>query len=77
VLEGPGKGGRIALGGVAPVPWLDERASTMLAGVDGSDSGLERLGAALLEGAEPLGGNAYKLPLARNLVKRAVADLLA
>jgi xanthine dehydrogenase YagS FAD-binding subunit len=77
VLEGPGKGGRIALGGVAPVPWLDERASSMLAGVDSSEAGLKRLGATLLEGAESLGENAYKLPLTRNLVKRAVADLLA
>ena len=47
---------RIALAGVAPVPWL----------LDGS-----------LEDATPLPRNAYKLEIARALVKRAVAALAA
>ncbi len=70
------QGGRIALGGVAPVPWLDEKASGLLAGNGGTKAELEDLGVGLLADAEPLEENAYKLPLARNLTRRAVTELL-
>lgn len=49
-------GTRLALAGVAPVPWL----------LDGPEA---------LERATPLPGNAYKLELARALVRRALAAL--
>jgi xanthine dehydrogenase YagS FAD-binding subunit len=45
---------RVALAGVAPVPWL----------LDGS-----------LDDATPLPGTAYKVEIAKALVKRAVAGL--
>jgi xanthine dehydrogenase YagS FAD-binding subunit len=45
---------RVALAGVAPIPWLLEAG---------------------LEDATPLPGNAYKVEVARTLVKRAVAEL--
>jgi xanthine dehydrogenase YagS FAD-binding subunit len=51
-----GTGIRIALAGVAPIPWsLD--------------------GAAALDGATPLPGTAYKVEVARALVRRALAEI--
>ena len=70
------RGGRVALGGVAPVPWLDAGASAALPGVAGPDRRMNVFAGAMLAGAEPLAENGFKLPLARNLAKRAVAELL-
>jgi xanthine dehydrogenase YagS FAD-binding subunit len=47
---------RIALAGVAPVPWLLRSEAD-------------------LDGAAPLPGTAYKVPIARTLVRRALAGL--
>jgi xanthine dehydrogenase YagS FAD-binding subunit len=101
VLETAGgtvRGGQIALGGVAPVPWLDAGASARLAGLTGvpgaagttgeagaagtaggvgSNRGLDAFAAAVLADAEPLEENGFKVPLARNLARRAVAELLS
>ncbi len=68
---------RVVLGGVAPVPYRAHRTEEYLEGrsmteVDGAVAG--RLA---VEGATPMKDNAYKVPLAANLVKRAVARLLA
>jgi len=70
------RGGRVALGGVAPVPWLDAGGSAGLEGVAGPDRRLDAFADSLLAGADPMTENAYKLPLARNLAKRAVSELL-
>jgi xanthine dehydrogenase YagS FAD-binding subunit len=51
-----GGGTRVALAGVAPVPWL----------LDSPDA---------LDGATPLPGTAYKVEIARALVRRAVGTL--
>ena len=66
----------VVLGGVAPVPYRARRAEEYLKGrpvaeVDGAVAG--RLA---VEGATPMKDNAYKVLLAANLVKRAVARLL-
>lgn len=66
---------RIALGGVAAVPWRARVAENALRGraVD-----VARLTAALdaeLAHAEPLADNAYKVPLIRNVAVRMLADL--
>ena len=47
---------RLALAGVAPIPWA----------LDAADA---------LDGATPLPGTAYKVEIARALVRRAVAAL--
>lgn len=56
-------GGRVVLGGVAPVPWLEKEVSSGLTG-------------AVLKDAEPMAHNEYKIPLARNLIKRLIAGLV-
>ncbi|NOZ56530.1 MAG: xanthine dehydrogenase family protein subunit M [Calditrichaeota bacterium] len=70
-------GGRIVLGGVAPVPWLAGKANAALTGVEPTDEVLERVADLALEGASPLEHNAYKVPLAKTLVKRALQQALA
>jgi xanthine dehydrogenase YagS FAD-binding subunit len=67
--------GRVAFGGVAPVPGFDEGVSAALSGRF-SEAMLDQAAGAVLAGAEPLEKNAYKLPLARNLLRRAVQGLV-
>lgn len=62
---------RLALGAVAAVPWRLPRVEAAAAGRSRSEAA--RVAAPLtVQGATPLAHNAYKVPLARNLVKRAI-----
>jgi xanthine dehydrogenase YagS FAD-binding subunit len=73
---GPGKAvrqARVVLGGVAPVPWRVPKAEEFLKGKSLSADVLEGAARLALEGAEPLGKNAYKIPLTQTLVRRALA----
>ena len=67
---------RIAVGGVAPVPYRAVEVENYLSGqpVAGIDSA-EAAGLAL-PNATPLPQNGYKLPMARNTIKRAISHLL-
>jgi xanthine dehydrogenase YagS FAD-binding subunit len=66
---------RLALGGVANVPWRAEAAERLLIGQRASDALIARAADAALEGAEPLQHNAYKIPLAKALIRRALASV--
>jgi xanthine dehydrogenase YagS FAD-binding subunit len=66
---------RLALGGVAHVPWRASRAEAALRGGPASEESFGRAADAELERAEPLRDNAYKVPLARNLIVRTLAEL--
>jgi xanthine dehydrogenase YagS FAD-binding subunit len=68
---------RVALGGVAPVPWRATRAEEMLRGAPATEESFRRAAEAELEQARPLRDNGYKVPLARNLLIRTLAELLA
>jgi len=66
---------RVVLGGVAPIPWRCRNAERTLIGA-APDAGLfDRAADAALDDAAPLQHNAYKIPLARTLVRRAIAAL--
>lgn len=65
----------IVFGGVAPIPWIDENLNTILNGMELSDKSIEAAAANILEEAEPMEKNDYKIPLARNLVKNLLKDL--
>jgi xanthine dehydrogenase YagS FAD-binding subunit len=67
------KQARIVLGGVAPVPWRVPKAEGYLVGKTLSADALAEAARLALEGAEPLGKNAYKIPLTQTLVRRALA----
>ena len=68
---------RIALGGVAPVPYRDTEVEGYLAGRTIAEVDSAEAASLALANATPLPGNGYKLPMARNIVKRALTQLLA
>jgi xanthine dehydrogenase YagS FAD-binding subunit len=75
VIGGVIKDARVVLGGVAPVPWRARDAEKLLEGRALDDAAAQAAADAALEGAEPLKDNGYKVPLARELVRRALTRL--
>jgi xanthine dehydrogenase YagS FAD-binding subunit len=69
------KTARVVLGGVAPKPWLEEHVSNQLAGLTINAENLEKVVSGALKDAEPLEQNAYKIPMARNAIKRRLSLL--
>jgi xanthine dehydrogenase YagS FAD-binding subunit len=67
---------RLALGGVAPRPWRAWIAEGNLRGAAANQAVFRRAAESELADARPLPGNAYKVPLARNLIVRTLLDLL-
>ncbi|MDH4352199.1 MAG: xanthine dehydrogenase family protein subunit M [Gemmatimonadota bacterium] len=65
-------GGRVALSGVAPVPWRARAVEQAIMGQALTPEVAERAGAAAVEGAAPLKRNGYKVPLVRNVVREAL-----
>jgi len=75
VIGGVARDTRIVLGGVAPVPWRARDAEKLLEGRALDDAACEAAADAALEKAEPLKDNGYKVPLARELVRRTLRRL--
>jgi xanthine dehydrogenase YagS FAD-binding subunit len=63
---------RIALGGVAPVPWRAAKAEEALLGQRLSEAVIQEAGLAATEGARPLSQNGYKAELVQGLVREAL-----
>lgn len=63
---------RMVLGAVAPVPLRRERAEEYLIGRKPSEETAETAAKLALEGAIPLRDNAYKIDIAKTLVKRSL-----
>ena len=68
---------RVAVGGVAPVPYRATEVEERLAGRIATDVDSADVAALALPNATPLPQNGYKLPMARNTIKRALSLLLA
>jgi len=66
---------RLALGGVAHKPWRATLAEEALRGAPATESSFAAAADAELEQARPLRDNAYKLPLARNLIVDTLREL--
>jgi len=66
---------RIALGGVAPMPWRAARAEAVLRGAPATQEVFRRAAEAELSDVQPLPGNAFKVPLARSVLVRTLIDL--
>jgi xanthine dehydrogenase YagS FAD-binding subunit len=66
---------RIAFGGVAHVPWRATRAEETLRGAPATAQSFAAAADAELEQARPLRDNAFKVPLARNLLVGTLSDL--
>ena len=63
---------RIILYGVAPIPWKSEAAEKAIIGKTISPETAGAAGDAAIEAAKPLSMNAYKVPLTKTVVKRAL-----
>ena len=72
--QGAVRSARIVLGAAAPVPWRAKAAETVLAGKPVDAKTAEKAADAALEGAAPMSGNRYKLPLIREVVRRAILE---
>ncbi|MBM3263104.1 MAG: xanthine dehydrogenase family protein subunit M [candidate division Zixibacteria bacterium] len=67
----------IVLGGVAPIPWRATAAEQYLKGRRIDEARAQSTAEAAMEDAKPMRDNAYKVEIARNLVKQAVMTLSA
>ena len=67
---------RLALGGVAHKPWRAWKAEAALHGAPATEEAFRRAAEAELAAAQPLPGNAFKVPLARNTIVRTLLDLM-
>ncbi|NVO86623.1 FAD binding domain-containing protein [Hymenobacter terrestris] len=65
---------RVALGGVAHKPWRLPKAEAMLAGQLPSEKLFRAAATAAFADAKPLEHNAYKIPMGRNLLVRALLE---
>lgn len=77
VSDGTINEARFALGGVAAKPWRAREAELKLAGQPATDDTFDAAAEAALAGAAPSGENAYKIALAKRLVKKALKAALA
>lgn len=69
------KSARVVLGGVAPIPWQLPKVNEFLAGKKLDEATIAKAAEMAIDGAVPLSQNAYKLPLVKTLVKRALTKL--
>lgn len=74
VAQGTDGATRVVLGGVYPAPWRSKEAEAEVAGGVTADSAA-KAGEAAVSVARPLGKNAYKIDIARTLVKRTLTDI--
>jgi xanthine dehydrogenase YagS FAD-binding subunit len=75
VADGIVRDARIAFGGVAHVPWRATKAEAALRGTPAIEETFRRAADAELADAQPLRDNAFKVPLARNVLVRTLLDL--
>jgi xanthine dehydrogenase YagS FAD-binding subunit len=75
--EGVIRDARVAFGGLAHVPWRATRAEEALRGAPAVEYAFAAAADVELEAADPLPDNAFKLPLARNLLVAVLAELRA
>jgi xanthine dehydrogenase YagS FAD-binding subunit len=66
---------RIAVNGVAPYPVRLDAVERLLAGTSGDEATADAAGDLAIEGARALRHNDYKIPMMRNLVRRAVRSV--
>jgi xanthine dehydrogenase YagS FAD-binding subunit len=77
VDRGTLRGIRVVLGSVAPIPWMVDEANAYLNGKPLTAEHADRAAELILKDARPFTGNAYKVPLARALIRRTLLKLAA
>lgn len=68
---------RVVFGGVAPTPWPDLRIAKTLSGMNANSAAAAQGIQDVLDDAEPLTQNRYKLRLARGLLRQALRECVA
>jgi xanthine dehydrogenase YagS FAD-binding subunit len=76
VADGVVRDVRLALGGVAHRPWRASTAEQALRGAPATQASFRAAAEAELANARPLAGNAFKVPLARNVIVSTLLDLV-
>ena len=66
---------RLAIGGVAPMPWRRIDAEALLIGEKPAHAVFERAADVILAGASGYGDNAFKIPLARSAIVGTLLEL--
>jgi len=74
VDNGVCRSARVVLGGVAPVPWRLPEVEKLLTGKRLTPELAAQAGDASVAGARALAKNAYKIPMTRAMVQRAIAS---
>jgi xanthine dehydrogenase YagS FAD-binding subunit len=77
IVNGTVRDARNVLGGVAPIPWRVPAAEKFVTGKTLAPDVLAETAKIALAEAKPLEKNAYKVPLAQTLVRRALAKAAA
>jgi xanthine dehydrogenase YagS FAD-binding subunit len=67
---------RLALSGVAPLPWRALEAEKALEGSPLGDAAARKAADLVVENSLPLANNRYKIPLTRTMVRRALLSLV-
>lgn len=75
VVDGVVRDVRVALGGVAHKPWRATKVEQMLRGAPATAESFSAAADAELADARPLRDNAFKVPLARNVIVGTLLDL--
>jgi xanthine dehydrogenase YagS FAD-binding subunit len=73
--EGICSDARIIIGAVAPGPFRARQAEEALTGREISEAAATKAAELVLQGAKPLSKNAYKIQIAKTLVKRAIQKI--
>lgn len=68
--------GKIAFGGIAPVPWQDKILNAGLKDLAADENEFSKLTDKILPDADPLEKNGYKVVLSKNLVKKSLRKIL-
>jgi xanthine dehydrogenase YagS FAD-binding subunit len=69
-------GARIALGAIAPIPWQVDPANAFLEGKSPTEDVAHHVADLILKNATPFSHNAYKLAIARTLIRRTLDRLV-
>jgi len=75
IVGGKCKNAEIVLGAAAPIPIKVKESANLLIGKTIDESVAKLAGEASMKGATPLPGNAYKVPIFKTIVKRAILNL--
>ncbi len=77
ITDGTIRSARVALGGVATKPWRSHEAEKVLVGARAGDETYTAAAQAALQGARPQKHNAFKVPLAKQVLVRALQTVAA